>query len=336
MRDRDKKAVAGSLLARTLATLICLLGMGGAGVWLPPERVSLAEPGSDLAGGWFAMRIESDSADWFNQVARADDIAIGSADALDVLEGITAGRTLVMVASLEEAEATAPGLEGRVDLIGYALERWPTTPAEEQAQPLTTVQQLYELASEHGLSLAVWVDRPMAAEYGPQLTSYVDLFVFEGQRLQADPSIARDTLLPLIDPVRQSRSKPAIGLQVRCNEGCMCPVALLESFGNALDGVVILYDPSTRQTAQDFAEAIQSGAMDSLSQPTPPAEASPDVAIDRMPASPTSTAEPLPVSGLPPIQCTWPAGLVVTGGALMATRAGREQTGRGTPERGGP
>lgn len=282
------------------------------------------------------MRIESDSVDWFNQIARADDIAIGSTDALDVLDEITAGRTLVMVASLEEAEATVPSLEGRVDLLGYALERWPTTPAEEQAQPLTTAQQLYELANEHGLALAVWVDRQMAAEYGLQLTSYVDLFVFEAQRLQADPAVAQDTLLPLIDPVRQSRSKPAIGLQVRCNEEGGQPVALLESFDKALDGVVLLYDPGTRQAARDFAEAIQSGTMDALSPPVPLAEASPDVAIDRMPASPAPTAEPLPVSGLSPIQCTWPAGLVVTGGALMAARAGRRQMGRGTPERGGP
>jgi len=174
----------------------------------------------------------------------------------------------------------------------------------------------------------------MAAEYGRQLASYVDLLVFQAQRLQADPSVGRDTLLPLIDPVRQSRTKAAIGLQVRCDEAGEQPVALLASLEKAIDGVVILYVPSTRQAARDFAEAIRSGAADTLSPPTLQAEASPNVDVDRAPASPTLTAEPLPASELPPIQCTWPTGLVMTGGALMAARTGRWLKGRDIPERG--
>ena len=53
-------------------------------------------------------------------------------------------------------------------------------------------------------------------------------------------------------------------------------------------------------------------------------------------AAPTVTAAPLPLTTAPPMQCTWPTGLVLTGGGLFALGTHRRRKCAGPSARGWP
>ena len=60
---------------------------------------------------------------------------------------------MVVFKSIAEAETLLPDLAQKIDLIGYNLEHGPATPAEEQADPVGSIQKMRLLADTYELDL---------------------------------------------------------------------------------------------------------------------------------------------------------------------------------------
>ncbi len=144
------------------------------------------------------LPLRPDLIPWFNQVARPEDVAAVDARHVALLAEVTQGRRLVRFASAAEALDTLADLQGQADLIGYDLEHWPQTPAEEQADPVGALQRLSQAAHAAGLAVSVGPDRRFTQAYGPALAPWADRFVIQAQRFQDDPAGLQAFLEPLV------------------------------------------------------------------------------------------------------------------------------------------
>ena len=217
---------------------------------------------------WFSIRITPTMVDWFNQVARPDDVAAANFREIALLDQVTAGRKVVFFASAAEAESVMPTLVGRVDVIGYDLEHWPATPADEQADPVATVQRLRELTQKHGLALALGPDRRYVQDYGVEMAPYVDQFALQVQRLQGDPNALLDFTRPLVEDLRQANPDLSINIQLRTEGSVDQLIALVDSLKEDIDGVSILYNPETEDVAKEFVGRLRSGEAGIAVAPT--------------------------------------------------------------------
>jgi hypothetical protein len=317
---------------KTLWTAAAIL-IVAALAWLLTARAAQTRPAGGVDELWFAIRVGPSLVEWFNETARPDDIAIVSAEALDLLDQITVGRKQLMFSSVAAAEAIVPTWADKVDIIGYDLEQWPTTPAEEQADPVAAVQRLHRLAQTYGLTPALRTDRRFAAGYSAELAPYIDVFTLQVQRLQGDPATLRDFTVPLIQTLRQAKPDLDISVQLRSEGSVDQLVALthsLQALQDGIDGVSILYSPyspATVELAQAFVSQLRSDKLDISVLPTSAegqtlATLAPTTGAE---ATPAATAAPLPTATSPPTQCTWPTGLVLTGSGLVAARARRRR-----------
>lgn len=262
---------------------------------------------------WFSIRITPTMVDWFNQVARPDDVVAANFREIALLDQVTAGRKVVFFASAAEAESAMPSLVGRVDVIGYDLEHWPATPADEQADPVATVQRLRELTQQYGLALALGPDRRFVRDYGVEMAPYVDQFALQVQRLQGNPNALLDFTQPLIKDLRQANPDLIINVQLRTEGSVDQLIALVDSLKEDIDGVSILYNPETEDVAKEFVGRLRSGEAGTAVAPTVAAPAVTPVEVTSTP-----TAEPLPTPTLLPTECTCPTGIVLTGSGLTA------------------
>lgn len=196
--------------------------------------------------------------EWFNGVARPDDIArIENLEQLALLEQVTAGRKMVIFKSVAEANQFVPQIAGQIDIIGYNLEHAPITPQAEQDDPVGSVAQLRQLADQYGLFLALGPDRTFALSHGPAMAAYVDIFVLQVQRVQSEPTTVRDFVLPLVPQLRAANPTIDITIQIR-TEGDVAYLAdLVDSLGQELDGVSILTSPESVAIAEALVEELQ-------------------------------------------------------------------------------
>ena len=143
--------------------------------------------------------------DWFNKTARPDDIARAEHVALmDLMDEITAGSRLVVFKSAADPRARpCPLSPMEFDLLGYNLESGPANPADEQADPIASVQVMQDLAQQYDLKLAMGPDRNFALQYGTALAPYVDIFVLQIQRVQTEPETVRGFVIPLVEEPAQ-------------------------------------------------------------------------------------------------------------------------------------
>ncbi len=283
-----------------LFATLTLLGTGtlplahGAGpVGLTQARSPLTRELGEL---WFGMRVNEAMVDWFNQTARADDVAAVTAQEVALLERITAGRKQVLFTSVAEAEQLVPTLADQMDIIGYDLEHWPQTPADEQADPLAAVQRLQALARQYDLSLALGPDRRFAVDYGAAMAPYADKFSLQLQRLQADPDALLAFAQPLIQELRQANPDLEINIQLRTEGSLDQLLAIIAALQNDINGVSIIYSPESVTVAQELVSRLRSTtpgvAASATSTPTP---ATPGVAT----ATPTSFVQPSPLPQAP-------------------------------------
>jgi hypothetical protein len=216
-------------------------------------------PPKALADLWIDVSMGPPLVDWFNEAARPDDIARAEHVALmNLMDEITAGQRLVVFKSAADAREALPFIADRIDILGYNLERGPANPAEEQADPIASIQLARSLADQHGLMLAVGPDRIFALQYGGALAPYVDIFVLQIQRVQTEPQTVRDFVLPLAQELRRANPDIQISVQVR-TEGDVEQLAdLLESLLPAIDGVSILTSPETVDIAEDLVRELRS------------------------------------------------------------------------------
>ena len=168
--------------------------------------------------------------DWFNKTARPDDIPRAEHVALmDLMDEITAGNRLVVFKSAANTREAMPFIADRIDILGYNLESGPANPADEQADPIASVQVMRELAQRSGLKLAMGPDRNFALQYGTALAPCVDIFVLQIQHFQTEPGTVQGFVVPLVAELRKAKPEIQISVQVR-TEGDVEQIAdLLQS-----------------------------------------------------------------------------------------------------------
>lgn len=248
-----------------------------------PQRI---ETVSDL---WLDVSLGPPLVDWFNRVARPDDIArVEHVEQLALLDGVTVGRKLVVFKSAAEAERFIPLIAEQIDIVGYNLEHGPTNPSDEQAEPVTSAIRMHDLAEQYGLKLAFGPDHRFALSDGVAIAPYVDIFVLQVQRAQTEPARVREFIDPLIPALRQANPDLQISVQVRTEGNVVAIVDLIDSFKHQLDGVSILTSPETVEVAEALVDELQTREGDTTARPLSAAAGQGDLT-----ASPDGSAPPL-------------------------------------------
>lgn len=211
---------------------------------------------SDL---WLDVSLGPPLVDWFNSVARPNDIArLENANQLILFEQITVGRKLLIFKSATEAERLIPSVADQVDIIGYNLEHDPANPADEQDNPVASVRRMRALADQYNLVLAFGPDHDFALSDGVAIAPFVDIFVLQVQRVQTDPQTVFDFVLPLVPQLRTANPNLQISIQVRTEGDVEAIADLVSALKDDLDGVSILTSPNTVPVAEALVEELQS------------------------------------------------------------------------------
>lgn len=309
------------------AGILVVLGLGQP-IMVRPDPASAALGLNEL---WFEIQMSSTSVDWFNEIARPEDIATVTPETVDLLDRVTAGRKEVVFTSIEEAKVLVPVWADRMDIIGFELEQWSSSSADERSDPVGAVQELAELAERHRLKLAGRLGRRFAAEYGAELAPHLDLVALQTQRLQADPDGLQSFALPTIATLR--RANPNLEISARLyGEGSVNEfIALILLVGNSVDGVsIIYYSPAALDVAQTSMGQLRSGRVDPATLPTLPeleTPATPTPTPTRR-QQPMVTPAPLPEPTARTMQCLWPAAFIPLGGYIVTAGARRQRVGQ--------
>jgi hypothetical protein len=208
---------------------------------------------------WLDVSLGAPLVDWFNSTAQPTDIArVENPTQLNLLNQITTGRKLVVFKSAAEAEHLLPEIANQIDIIGYNLEHNPANPADEQADPVASVRRMRALADEYNLTLAFGPDHDFALSHGVEIAPYVDIFVLQVQRVQAQPPTVYDFVLPFIPQLREANPDLQITVQVRTEGNVVTITNLIASLKNDLDGVSILTSPNTVPVAEALVAELRS------------------------------------------------------------------------------
>jgi hypothetical protein len=239
-----------------LFLIACMLVSGAVPTSLvqaaPPPQ---AESVSDL---WLDVSLGPPLVDWFNRVARPDDIArVENVRQMDLLEEVTAGRKLVVFKSVAEAERFVPRIADQIDIIGYNLENGQGYLSKELADPLSNVKRMHDLARQYDLLLAFGPDHNLALSDGVAVAPYVDIIILQVQRVQTDPATVFKFVLPLIPQLRQANPDLEVSVQVRTEGDILEVVDLIDALNDQLDGVSILTSPETVDTAEALVAELQ-------------------------------------------------------------------------------
>ena len=244
-----------------LAVMTFLLVTGSMPVSLadaaPPRQ---ADSVRDL---WLDISLGPPLVDWFNQVARPDDIArIDHVRQLNLLDEITAGRKLVVFKSVEEAERFLPNIADSIDIIGYNLENGPGYHTEELANPVGSVKRMHDLAQKYDLELAFGPDHRLALSDGVEVAPYVDIFVLQVQRAQTEPARVFDFVLPMAQELHEANPDIEVAVQIRTEGDVAAIVDLIDAMNDSLDGVSVLTSPETVDVAEMLVVELQTREND--------------------------------------------------------------------------
>jgi hypothetical protein len=217
-------------------------------------------------------------------------------------------------------------LADKIDIVYYDLGPWTEVPIQSQDEMLGPVRRIRQLTRAHGLHLALGVDWRLASESGSVLASYADVIVLQAFRLQDDLSLVSDVILPLVEELRQGRPELEVGVQLRMDESLEQFTAVLGVLQDDVDGVSILYGPTSMERVQAFVEAVRSGEVDIGDGLLPPGSqaATPWFLTPEANGTPSPAVQPVADPVLPALRCTWPIGLVLGAGGWFVA-GGRHQ-----------
>jgi hypothetical protein len=214
-----------------------------------------AETPSDL---WIDFSLGPPLVELFNETGRPNDIArVENVSQFRMLGNITTGRKLVVFKSVAEAAQFLPEIADGIDIVGYNLENGLPNPAEEQADPVASVQRMRQLVDQYGLELMMGPDQQFALEYGVEMAPYVDLMVLQVQRVQTDPQTVSSYVVPMSQALRAANPNIEISMQIRTEGDVNQLVDLLDLLKNSLDGVSILTSIDTTATATELMYALR-------------------------------------------------------------------------------
>lgn len=213
---------------------------------------------SVLEGLWLDIGLGPPLVEWFNEVARPNDIArANSIEQFDLLDEVSTGRKLVVFKSVAAAEEALPQIADRIDIVGYNLEHGPANPPDEQADPVGSIRRLRSLADRYGLQVALGPDHDFAVSHGAAMAPYTDVFVLQIQRVQTDPDEVKDFVLPLAKQIRRANPDAELSVQVRTEGDVHAITELLAELESELAGISVLTSPETVDTAVELVSAIR-------------------------------------------------------------------------------
>jgi hypothetical protein len=242
---------------------------------------------------WLDIGLGPPLVDWFNRVARPDDIArVNNVEQMSLLDDIRVGRKLVVFKSVAEAERQLPQIGDQIDILGYNLEHGPPIPPDEEADPVGSVRRMRDLAQQYGLELALGPDHSFALSDGVEMAPYVDIFVLQVQRVQTEPDTVLDFALPLIGQLRRSNPSLDISVQVRTEGDVVAIADLIGCLKDNLDGVSILTSPETVDVAEALVAELRSRGSEESCLETPQAQviSLPEISTEERPPSITRDA----------------------------------------------
>ncbi|MDX1414720.1 MAG: hypothetical protein R3293_11055 [Candidatus Promineifilaceae bacterium] len=223
-----------------------------------PAHAAGTQQVSDIEDLWMDLRIGEPLIELFNDAARGDDIArVDHPSQFDQLAGISAGRKMVIFKSVAETAELLPEMAADIDVIGYNLEHGPATPAEEQADPVGSIQAMRELADEYGLLLAFGPDHDFALSHGVEVAPHVDIFVLQIQRQQTNPDVVKEFVEPIVPQLRAENPDLQISVQVRTEGDIQALVDLVAGLEVELDGISILTRPDKVEEAEELVYTLR-------------------------------------------------------------------------------
>lgn len=227
---------------------------------------------------------------WFNQVARPQDGGlIDRAQDVALLDAMTIGSKMVVFKSVDVAEDVVPQIADKFDVIGYNLEHGPLNPLDEQADPVGSVVRMRSLADEYGLDLALGPDHDFALSHGVEMAPYADSFAMQVQRVQSQPEMVREFVVPMAEAVRAANPAIKTSLQVRTDGQAEEIVALIDSVSESIDSVAILSNAETTETAMKLVDLLNESEPQSSQAPVnvaqPPADPTADPTPDESPTA---------------------------------------------------
>ena len=195
---------------------------------------------------------------WYSQAIRPQDGAlVENAQQSELMDVISIGDRVVIFKSVDLAEELTPLIADKMDTIGYNLEHGPLSPLHEQSDPIGSVQRMRELANTYGLRLALGLDHRFALSHGAEMAPYVDSYVMQVQRVQAEPQRVLDFVVPMAEAVRAANPEIETTMQVRTEGDPEEIVALVDSVRKSIDGVVILSSAETSDMAVELVQRLQ-------------------------------------------------------------------------------
>jgi hypothetical protein len=281
----------------------------------PAGQAALEQQVGSVGDLWLDISMGPPLVEWFNQTARSDDIArVDFIKQTGLLNRVKVGRKLVVFKTVAEAEELLPTLADRLDVIGYNLENGLGYAAGEQADPVGSVKRMHDLAREYDLPLAFGPDHRLALSDGVAIAPYVDILVLQIQRVQTEPDLVRDFVMPLIPRLRRANPDLQITVQVRTEGDVEALVDLIDTLKDDLDGVSILTSPETVEVAEALVAELRAQEATPRSRST--AERPVARPEDRTKAGPAGPLTPVP---LPDPWLFW---FLMAGLALIAGLAG--------------
>ncbi len=212
-----------------------------------------AAPQADVSDWWMDMRIGPPLIDLFNDAAQERDIArVDHHSQVDQLRAIENGRKMVIFRSIAEAEEILPDIADQIDIIGYNLENSPATPADEKADPVSSVSAMRALADQYDLQLAFGPDHDFALSHGVDIAPLVDIFVLQIQRQQTNPRVVAEFVEPIVPQLRQANPDLQVSVQIRTEGEMSAVVQMVRQLDAQLDGISILTSPDTVENAIDL------------------------------------------------------------------------------------
>ena len=264
-----------------LLVFVCLAASG---------RVSAGDNG-ELPDLWVDLSMGAPLVDLFNERARPDDIArVEHISQLDMLEGITAGKKLVVFKSAADAIRLLPHIHESIDIVGYNLEHGPANPVFEQENPLASIQQLREVTDRYDLELALGPDHRFAESDGAAMAPYADYFIFQVQKVQTEPETVYEFVKPLIDDVRRANPDIEISLQIRTEGDVDQLMALLAPLAKDIQGISVLTSEETLSVTEEIMETLRPEVRAVEPEPQPELSEEVDITQSVLTAEPQSDA----------------------------------------------
>lgn len=217
-----------------------------------------ANDNEELPDLWVDLSMGAPLIDLFNERARPEDIArVEHISQLDLLDGVTAGKKLVVFKSAADAIRLLPHIHEDIDIVGYNLEHGPANPIFEQENPLESIQQLREVTDHYGLELALGPDRRFAQSDGAAMAPYADYFIFQVQKVQTEPDTVYEFVEPLIDDVRRANPDIQISLQIRTEGDVSQLLDLLSPLQEKIQGISVLTSEETLPVTEEIMETLR-------------------------------------------------------------------------------